>query len=164
MKKINQSRNILFYLFLTSISLLCVYSISKFLWIRIIFFLRKQICISAFYFTVVQHGVPCREVGVTSDPQQEQEHLPAGLPLLFFIPFLSPSPTTSFWAAQSRMRVTLPMSPLRCRNPTFWQHSDLLTSQLHKADRIFLCFLQHFTAFVITAVNEIIKRHNFVSA
>lgn len=33
-----------------------------------------------------------------------------------------------FWAAQSRMRVILPMSPLWFRNPTFWQHPDLLTS------------------------------------
>jgi len=55
------------------------------------------------------------------------------------------------------MRVILPMSPLPCRNPTFWQHPDLLTSHLTKltGDSTALCSTQ--VALVKTTVDEIEK-------
>ncbi len=47
-----------------------------------------QIGIRAFYVTLVQNCVPCRQDGVTSHPpQREQELSPAGLPLLTFNSF-----------------------------------------------------------------------------
>lgn len=48
---------------------------------------------------------------IVSASKKEQEYSP---PLQSFIPFLPPSLATSFWAAQSRMRVILPMSSLQC--------------------------------------------------
>lgn len=57
------------------------------------------------------------EDDVPSDlPGEEHAALPAGLPLLSFIPLLPPSPPTSLRAARSRMRLILPVSPLKCRN------------------------------------------------
>lgn len=93
METIKQSGNIVFH-FSTSILLQCVYSSTvsasfnglkkKKKENRI----TKQICICAFYVTLLQHRVPCRDDGLTSyPPQQEQEHSPAGLPLLSFHSF-----------------------------------------------------------------------------
>lgn len=77
------------------------------------------------------------------------------------IPFLFPSPTTSFWAVQSRMRVILPMYSLRCRNPTFWQHPDLLTSELQKLPGS-SCFLQHLLCIPKTSINRKIMKQKII--
>lgn len=134
MEMIKQIGNIAFH-FSASIILQCVYSSrvsSCFLVDSNINLINQSVYLLHFMPRCFQCGVP---------PQRGwcdilSERSPAGLPLLAFIP--SPA-TFLLWAAQSRMRVILPMSPLQCRNPAFWQHPDLLTSPLHRADRIFLC-------------------------
>ena len=95
---------------------------------------NKPICVSfAFYATLFPvRRPPRREDGVTSYPSARLQDFLSSLSFRLL-------PPSFFWAAQSRMRVILPMSPLQCRNPAFWQHPDLLTSPLHRADRIFLC-------------------------
>lgn len=86
----------------------------------------------------------------------EETMMHVGQHSLAWLPLLSPSPSSCFWAAQSRMRLILPMSLLQCGGSAFilaerWP-VNILTSQSGRD-----LPLLPLAVLIIHAVNEIIK-------